>query len=306
MMRNWIIFLILFGVVGSAWTQEDAVQVEARTKMHQSLLAVTSYASLSSAEFFLRTVDDRDYSVVHRYPEASVYVPHNERHYLLYAHEEAAEQNLTIYLELFVFPEGNLEEFIHTAFTIHKSPQAFHLRMDPKSASGNGYQASCFAPLASRYMDDCICESLWWEGLLAFDPAYLESRSYYASRDEAVSHVPYHVQPKSCFVWRDGPASLPWRPIPGTGCAHWVAHQKGITASIGCYDRYAIRVSQVVEGKGRYSISQARVGDIWTTTSLSHCGIVIGVGNGSVRVRHCSSGSGGVVENDFYSGYIYR
>ena len=133
-----------------------------------------------------------------------------------------------------------------------------------------------------------------------------ESRTYYATRDQAVANVPTHVSPKSCFVWRDGSASLPWRPIPGTGCAHWVAHQKGITDSPGCYDGYSIRVSQVTSGRTSYSIANARVGDIWTNTDQSHCGIVIAVGNGQAKVRHCSSGSGGVVESWFSTGYSWR
>ena len=135
---------------------------------------------------------------------------------------------------------------------------------------------------------------------------------YYRTRKEAEANVPTHVVPKNCFVWKDGPSEFPWRPIPGTGCAHWVAHELGIDGNPGCYDKRAIRVTQVIEGKTRYNLSDALVGDIWTYTDHTHCGIVRGVNKNeagevvSVQVEHCSSGRGGVVTGNFSSGYFYR
>ena len=131
---------------------------------------------------------------------------------------------------------------------------------------------------------------------------------YYRTKEEAVKHVPQHVEPKACFVWRDGSQDLPWRVIPGTGCAHWVAHQKGIRNGVGCYDGHSIRVRNVVEGKKKYPISEARVGDIWANERLRHCGIVMAVSRAkdSVTVKHCSSGQGGVVTDVMRSGNVYR
>lgn len=164
----------------------------------------------------------------------------------------------------------------------------------------------------SSYAADNVKMYLWLGDpatglhLTKLDEMDLDSRAYYKTRDEAVQNVPTHVSPKYCFVWRDGSGSTPWRPIPGTGCAHWVAHQKGISHGVGCYDGYSIRVSDVTAGKSGYGLSSARVGDIWTNTGGTHCGIIIGLGNGYVTVRHCSSGSGGVVVSNFSSGYAYR
>ncbi|MEK7395624.1 MAG: DUF4157 domain-containing protein [Candidatus Poribacteria bacterium] len=135
--------------------------------------------------------------------------------------------------------------------------------------------------------------------------------TYYNTRAGAEAAVPTHVSPRSCFVWRDGPTGHPWRVIPGTGCAHWVAHQRGISGP-GCYDNYALRVSQVVAGLTSYNLPNARVGDIWTNIGGSHTGIVRGINTNSagtvisVNVEHCSSGSGGVVTSTFTSGYFYR
>lgn len=136
--------------------------------------------------------------------------------------------------------------------------------------------------------------------------------TYYSTREEAEANVPEHVSPSDCFVWDDGPQGYPWRPIPGTGCAHWVAHEQGTDGNPGCYIGRAIRVTQVIDGKTQYNLSDAQIGDVWTNTSRSHCGIVRRINSNedgervSVRVEHCSSGQGGVVTGNFSSGYFYR
>lgn len=128
----------------------------------------------------------------------------------------------------------------------------------------------------------------------------------YSTRAEAVSRVPTHVVPKECFVWRDGPSTFPWRVIPGTGCAHWVAHQFGIRRGTTCSQGYSIRVSDVISGRTEVQIQGCKVGDIWTDSERTHCGIVRQVANGRVLVKHCSSGEGGVVQSWFSSGRCWR
>lgn len=135
---------------------------------------------------------------------------------------------------------------------------------------------------------------------------------YYKTKDEAVKDVPQHVSPPSCFVWKDGPPATPWRVIPGTGCAHWVAHQKGIGNGAQCNAGCSIRVRDVVAGKKSSPLSEARVGDIWATANLSHCGIVRGLHKDatgkidSVNVENCSSARGGVVTTTYSAGSVYR
>lgn len=124
----------------------------------------------------------------------------------------------------------------------------------------------------------------------------------YSSKEEAVAHVPDHVVPKECFVWNDGPPSHPWRVIPGHGCAHWVAHQLGIRMGATCYDGYSIRIRDVIAGRAEVGIKSCKVGDIWTNSDETHCGIVRQLGDGKVLVEHDSSAEGGVVMNWFSSG----
>ena len=160
-----------------------------------------------------------------------------------------------------------------------------------------------------------------------FGGVVLAEPEYYATREEAVSHVPTHVVPKDCFVWKDGPdPTKPWRVIPGTGCAHWVAHELGLgidspwqswergeiepplppEAWEVCYDGFYIRVTDVIDGRTEVRIKDAKVGDIWTNNDRTHCGIVRQVGDSKVLVEHDSSSEGGVVQTWFSSGKCWR
>lgn len=273
---------------------------------HEQLLAKCDGSMDARASYLMRKNElGRDFSLLIADGQLSLYTAEQGQHYLLQARQTNEGKTTIVRFELHMFAKPEEASFASTTGMITCTPTSFTVEL-AENAHDKGFSGDAFFQLAIAMSQGQSYGLEWWEGLLAFDPTMVQSRSYYASRDEAVRNVPYHVEPKYCFVWRDGPSSTPWRPIPGTGCAHWVAHQKGIQASPGCYDRYAIRVSQVTSGKTRYSISQGRNGDVWTNTDGSHCGIVIGVGSGYVKVRHCSSGSGGVVVNDFSSGYCYR
>jgi len=117
-----------------------------------------------------------------------------------------------------------------------------------------------------------------------------QTAGWYTKKERAISHVPSHVFPKECFIWNDGSPNSPWRVIPGTGCAHWVAHQLGIkTGDARCYDGYAIRVRDILSGRVEVVLRDAKVGDVWTNEDLTHCGIVRQVGNGELLVEHDSS-----------------
>jgi len=161
---------------------------------------------------------------------------------------------------------------------------------------------------------------------LIFPEAALAEGPYYATKEEAVSHVPTYIVPKDCFVWKDGPAATPWRVIPGFGCAHWVAHELGLRIDSPwlawergeiepplppeawqvCYDGFYINVVNVIAGRTEVEISKAKVGDIWTYTDLTHTGIVRQIEDGKVLVEHCSNVEGGVVQTWFTSGKCWR
>ena len=123
----------------------------------------------------------------------------------------------------------------------------------------------------------------------------------------ARSRVDRHVQPSVCFVWYTGGAQG-WQPIPGTGCAHWVAHQRNITGGDGgtaCLEGFPIRVPTIVRGRLETAVGQVRVNDIWVNIAQDHTGLVVRVSPGApgqppqITIRHDSSRQGGVFENDF-------
>jgi len=122
--------------------------------------------------------------------------------------------------------------------------------------------------------------------------------------------VDKHVSPKECFVWYyDGKTG--WVRIEGTGCAHWVAHQlnlKGVYSEV-CAEGYKFRVADVIAGARKIDPEQegVRYHDIWVSPDIKHCGLVIAIheegGKKIYRIKHCASGSGGVVEHNHTSLY---
>lgn len=124
----------------------------------------------------------------------------------------------------------------------------------------------------------------------------------------ARGRVDRHVEPKDCFIWYVSNDN--WQPITGTGCAHWVSHQRGVHAGgTGdcCLAGFTYRVPILVHSRTRVaSISQVRVNDIWASPTLDHTGLVIRVGPPAhaggapvITIRHDSSRQGRVAENDF-------
>src|SRR5262249_25466525 len=101
------------------------------------------------------------------------------------------------------------------------------------------------------------------------------------SEKDAVKQVDKHVSPKECFVWfMDNKRG--YEPIPGTGCAHWVAHEKGWNSgkesSNGCKKNYLIRVKDIVSKSGsEVAVKDGAVGNVWWNGKDGkdgHCGIV--------------------------------
>lgn len=121
-----------------------------------------------------------------------------------------------------------------------------------------------------------------------------------------------HVEPKTCFVWYVG--GNRWQPIQGTGCAHWVAHQKGIRrggANEQCLEGFTYRVPTLIQGMTAVALADVRVGDTWVAAAVNHTGLVQTVTPDSrpgqptkITIRHDSSGQGGVRDNDF-AGYFH-
>lgn len=92
----------------------------------------------------------------------------------------------------------------------------------------------------------------------------------------AATALDAHVTPRSCFVWykntREG-----WQPIDGTGCAHYVAHQKNIrNGSPGqkCVAGFTFRVQPCLTGLTQVTggLGAVQVGDIWVNVARTHTG----------------------------------
>jgi hypothetical protein len=132
------------------------------------------------------------------------------------------------------------------------------------------------------------------------------------SEKDAVKKVDKHVSPKECFVWFMD-SKRGYEPIPGTGCAHWIAHEKGWTGgkpgSNGCSKNYLFRVKDIVGKSGNpVDPKDVKVGNVWVNEKQDHCGIVCKVDapkdpkkdpNPTIEIQHCSSAQGKVAKNDW-------
>jgi hypothetical protein len=123
--------------------------------------------------------------------------------------------------------------------------------------------------------------------------------------DGAVAEVDKHVQPKECFVVYEGGDS--WAPITGTGCAHWVAHERTIGRGATCLDNKTLKVPDLIKNTSPVKRADVAVNDIWANDNRDHCGLVAavvatgGTPPNTITIRHDSSAQGGVVEDDFDS-----
>src|SRR5258708_7074845 len=104
-----------------------------------------------------------------------------------------------------------------------------------------------------------------------------------------------NIVPNECFVTYE---KGKWKPFEGTGCAHWVAHERRVR--IGregevCLAGYSLRVSQLSVGCGkRLDLAHVRVNDIFITKIRTgpHAGLVASI-KPSITIRHDSTGRHG-------------
>ena len=125
--------------------------------------------------------------------------------------------------------------------------------------------------------------------------------------DRARAQVPGYVEPGECFLWLVSNDNF--QPLshthPGTCCAHYVAHKKGIrwTSGSTCIAGFPFRVRDLYRSGPKITdLSKVRVGDIMFHGDLGHCGIVVAVKERSIDVNdpnrfvitiaHCSSRQG--------------
>jgi len=131
------------------------------------------------------------------------------------------------------------------------------------------------------------------------------------TKEQAVAMVDKHVEPKDCFVWYEN-NKVGWAPMPGTGCAHWVAHQLNFTDGLKCDKGFTVRVRNITASRTKVEMKDVKVGDLWENpTDASHIGIIRSVNQTDgkvtgVEVEHDSVRSGGVVKSTFTEGLFYR
>lgn len=130
------------------------------------------------------------------------------------------------------------------------------------------------------------------------------------SEKDAVKKVDKHVSPKECFIWFMD-SKRGYEPIPGTGCAHFIAHKKnwksGKPGSNGCNKKFLIRVKDIVSKAGaKVEPKDVVVGNVWVNDKKDHCGIVSKVEpptdknpEPTIEIEHSSSGQGKVAKNDW-------
>lgn len=123
----------------------------------------------------------------------------------------------------------------------------------------------------------------------------------------AIKAVRIDVEPKECFIRY--PRHDYWEPIPGTGCARWVAHEKQIQSGRSdekCLFGYTFRVHVLADTCSEVPSENVRSGDIWISDEEDHAGLVIRVMPNlypdeipEITICHDSSRQNGVAINDF-------
>ncbi len=125
-----------------------------------------------------------------------------------------------------------------------------------------------------------------------------------------------YITPRDCFI-RHVNNRVGWGPIPGTGCAHYVAHELTIAGGNRkdkrCLDKLAITTGQVARhypeertGTKLSILHKVRENDVWAKLNADgesgHCGYVKNVTPGrkpTIEIEHLSS-SAKAVKPDTY------
>lgn len=140
-------------------------------------------------------------------------------------------------------------------------------------------------------------------------PGHTDPDTYCETRPEAEARITRACPPyRDDFLYRDGPPTHRWRPIPGYGCAHHAAHILGI--SVGpryarCHGGFSVTIDQITQGRTAFPLAQAQVNDVWSTGV--HSGVVRQVDAIGSRVRVDQCGVGGTASEYWTTnGQAYR
>jgi hypothetical protein len=135
------------------------------------------------------------------------------------------------------------------------------------------------------------------------------------TKTAAQKAVPSYIEPSDCFIWYKN-SKEGYMVIPGTPCAHYVAHQLELKSKRACCDEgYLIRVADVVAALTEIKVEDVQVNDVWARQKgdsgaagkepTNHCGMVVKVERDpagaiqSITIKHDSSGQKKLAENDW-------
>jgi hypothetical protein len=126
--------------------------------------------------------------------------------------------------------------------------------------------------------------------------------------EKARKAVSKEIVPKDCFITYKN-SKEGWAPIDGTGCAHWVAHEKNLhkgSKSALCLAGFTLRVPDALSGKSVVTVDKVKVGDFYATPSKDHMGLVVKVTPAKkegdppiIMIQHDSSGQGKLATDEF-------
>jgi hypothetical protein len=153
-------------------------------------------------------------------------------------------------------------------------------------------------------MANCVIHPALKSTYSAYGKSYCEKCQ--KEMESARKQVDAHVVPKDCFIDYKN-AKEGWVPIDGTGCAHWVAHQKNVRkGSAKCLAGFTIKVTDAVGGKSVVPVEKVQMGDFYATPSKDHMGLVVAVTKPKkdgdppdITIQHDSSAQGGLAKNTF-------
>ena len=100
--------------------------------------------------------------------------------------------------------------------------------------------------------------------------------------------------------------------MPGTGCAHWVAHQLNFTDGLKCDKGFTVRVRNITASRAKVEMKDVKVGDLWENpTDASHIGIIRSVNQTTARSPALRSSTtacarAASVKSTFTEGLFYR
>jgi hypothetical protein len=114
------------------------------------------------------------------------------------------------------------------------------------------------------------------------------------------------VVPRECAAVAHGSAG--WRPLTGSGAAHWLAHELGLRPlppHARCAAGFGVRRADLLVGRRELVRELPRAGDLWLDLDEEGCGVVVHARGGEgepveISIRAPLDAALGAGARDFY------